>query len=70
MANYFTPKPLPTQERLHQLFYCVGGVFYRKTNISQCKVGDKCGYLKPSTGYIIVSVDGVDIHFVELFLIY
>lgn len=52
-------KPLPSQERLHQLFYCVNGVFYRK--IVQPgrngRVGDIPGCIR-TDGYRVQCIDG------------
>ena len=52
-------KPLPSQERLHELFYCVDGVFYRR--ISQPgrkgRIGDIPGSIG-TDGYRVQCVDG------------
>ena len=52
-------KPLPTQERLHELFYCVNGNLIRKipTPTVVVSVGDVAGTTNPQ-GYTTVRVDG------------
>lgn len=52
-------KPLPTQERLHELFYCVNGKFIRKVTTQTTAIrGDVAGGIN-SKGYTNVRVDGV-----------
>ena len=51
------PIPLPTQERLHELFYCVNGKLIRKVAISCFQEGDVVG-TPFRTGHIQTTVDG------------
>ena len=53
-------KVLPTQDRLHELFYCVNGVLYVKnrTPRSPRQIGDKCGHIH-SNGYVYTCVDKI-----------
>ena len=50
-----------TQERLKELFHYDkdSGVFYRKTAVSNTKVGDIAGNIQKKTGYVRISVDNV-----------
>ena len=53
-------KPLPSQERIHQLFYCVNGVLIRKVVPPHCRfsAGDRAGNKNKVSGYWEVSIDG------------
>ena len=50
-------KPLPSQERLHELFYCVNGRLIRKVRTAnRTHIGDVVGSLN-NTGRLVVAVD-------------
>ena len=50
---------LPSQERLHELFYCVGGKLISKVNHRERKIGDVVGSApKKRGGYRYINVDG------------
>ena len=52
-------KRLPTQDRLHELFYCVGGRLIRKISQGSQVSGDVAGYLN-NLGYYSARVDSVN----------
>ena len=50
---------LPTQQRLHELFYCVNGKLIRKVrSANRVNVGDVCNTMNGG-GYYVVRIDGV-----------
>lgn len=53
-------KPLPSQERLHEIFYCVNGVLYWKKKsspFSKVMIGDVAGSVN-NRGYGQIIIDG------------